>query len=326
METYNRSVPNLPNLTTPLRDVARRDPVRLLDTEIVGEALRRLRGENIGERIVYFYVTGPDGKLVGVLPTRRLLLSAPSTRISDVMVHPVLSLRESDSFGTALATLTGKRLLALPIVDDQDHLTGVVDLAGFTPSLTDLERRGAAEEVFQMVGVQIEQERSRSAWWVISNRFPWLLCNIASGLIAALISNAFDEVLRTVVVLAFFIPLVLTLSESVAMQTVSISLQSVAEKTGAAREIRIGVLLGLISGAIVGAFGVLWLGPTAVAAVVAATLLIAAAIGAGFGYFIPRLVHRLKLDPKIASGPAVLALTDVAALSCYFGLSALALT
>src|SRR5215471_13171247 len=152
----DQSVPTLPNLSTPLRDVARRDPVRLLDTEIVGEALRRLRGENIGERIVYFYVTNPDGKLVGVLPTRRLLLSAPSTRIADVMVHPVLSLRETDPFGTALSTLTEKRLLALPVVDDQDRLTGVVDLAGFTPSLTDLERRGAAEEVFQMVGVQIE--------------------------------------------------------------------------------------------------------------------------------------------------------------------------
>jgi magnesium transporter len=176
-----------------------------------------------------------------------------------------------------------------------------------------------------MVGVHVEQERSRSAWWAIKHRFPWLLCNIASGLLAALISNFFDEILRTVVVLAFFIPLVLTLSESVAMQTVSMSLQSLATKTGAACEIRIGVLLGLISGVIVGVFSILWLGLFTVAGVVAATLLIAAAIGAGFGYFIPRLVHSLKLDPKIASGPAVLALTDVAALTCYLGLSALAL-
>jgi magnesium transporter len=314
-----------PRLDSSVGESARRDPVRLLETETVSQALRRLRQEDVGERIIYFYVTDADGKLAGVVPTRRLLLSNPTTPVGDLMVHPALSIRESEPFGAALETLVDKRLLALPVVDGAGRLTGVIDIASFTPSLLNHERRGAAQEAFQMAGVRVEQERSRSAWWVLANRFPWLLCNIASGLAAAFISNLFGDLLASVVALAFFIPLVLTLSESVAMQTVTMSLQSLRAPSSAGREMRVGLLLGLVSGAIVGLAGSAWLGLPALAAVVSASILIAAAIGSALGNFIPRLVHRLKLNPKIASGPAVLALTDVAALACYFGLSALVL-
>ena len=245
----------LPNLDSPVREAARRDPVRLLETETVAQALVRLRSEQIGERIVYFYVTGGDGKLVGVVPTRRLLLSTPSTLVGEVMAHPVLSVSETEPFGNALTMLAEKRLLALPVVDNDGRLTKVLDISSFTQSLVDLDRRGAAEEAFQMVGVQVERERSRSVWWVLANRFPWLLCNIASGFLAAFISHYFDDLLKTVVALAFFIPLVLTLSESVAMQTVTMSLQSLhgaPRGRWAVREMRVGLLLGLVSGAIVG--------------------------------------------------------------------------
>jgi Mg/Co/Ni transporter MgtE len=99
-----------------------------------------------------------------------------------------------------------------------------------------------------MVGVHVEQERSRSVWWILAHRFPWLLCNIASGLAAALVSELFQDLLKAVVALAFFIPLVLTLAESVAMQSVTMSLQTLRVRASAAREIRVGLLLGLVSG------------------------------------------------------------------------------
>src|SRR5689334_15646047 len=95
-----------PSLESAVSEAARRDPVRLLETETVSKALRRLRQEEIGERIVYFYVTDADSKLVGVVPTRRLLLSNPSTLVRDVMARPVLSVHGDESFGAALAMLS----------------------------------------------------------------------------------------------------------------------------------------------------------------------------------------------------------------------------
>lgn len=320
----------LPDLKTPVRDVARPDPVQLLGSETVAQALSRLRGESIGERIVYFYVTNAEGRLVGVVPTRRLLLSQASTRIADIMVHPVVSVRDSESFGDALQTLTARRLLAVPVVDDAGRLTGILDISMFTQALIDLERRETAEEVFQLAGIRIEEEKSRSTSWVISRRFPWLVCNILSGIAAAVISHRFDFLLTAVVALAFFVPLVLTLAESVAMQSVSISLNHLSvsgpgTRIGILREMRIGLILGFISGAVVMLIDLAWMHVFGVAAVIGGGILVATAAGALFGYFTPRLVRRWNLNPTIASGPVALALTDLAALSGYFGLAALAL-
>ncbi len=301
--------------------------VRLLETETISEALTRLRAEQVGERIVYFYVTDAGGRLTGVVPTRRLILTDPSVLVRDVMIRPVVAVGESEPFGAALRTITERKLLALPVVDAEGRLTGVLDVAGLTQTLLDFERRETADEVFQIAGIHIEQERSRSTLWVLGRRFPWLLFNVASGLAAAVISESFGGLLQAIVAVAFFVPLVLTLAESVAMQTVTMSLNQIQAlgrvrgMVAAVRELRIGVLLGLTSGAIVGLVGLAWMGAFRVAAVVAAGIVLAGAIGAVFGFFVPRLVRRWNLNPTIASGPVTLALTDLAALACYFGLS-----
>jgi magnesium transporter len=319
-----------PDLSTPVRNVARPDAVRLLETETVAEALARLRGEQVGERIVYFYVTDSEGRLRGVVPTRRLILSDPSRLVGEVMIHPADAVRESEPFGNALRTITERRLLALPVVDESGRLTGVLDVTAFTQTLVDLERRASADEVFQLAGIHIEQERSRSELWVLGKRLPWLLFNVCSGIAAAFISQFFDDLLRLVVAVAFFVPLVLTLAESVAMQTVTVSLSQIqidgrVRRGGIFREFRVGVLLGLASGVIAAAAGLIWMRSLTVAGVIGGAILLAGATGATFGFLVPRLVRRWKLNPTIASGPVTLALADLAALAFYFGLSSLVL-
>ena len=321
-----------PELLTPVREIARLDFVRLLAAETVAEALARLREEKVGERIVYFYVTDEDGRLLGVVPTRRLLLSAESARIRDIMVHPVISIPDSTSFGEALQTLTDKRLLALPVLDKSGRLYGVLDVSAITQDLVDLERRESAAEAFQLAGIHIEQSRLRNPFGASADRLPWLMCNIASGIAAAVISNQFNHLLQAVVALAFFVPLLLTLAESTAMQSLATTLnQSLSrDRTpvwrGVFREMKIGLILGVASGLIVGIVGVVWLRLFDVVAVVAGGILMAGALGATLGATVPRLVRRWNLNPTIASGPVTLAMTDVAALSAYFGLAALVLT
>ena len=322
---------NLPDLNTPIRDVARSDVVRLLERETISEALSRLRGEQVGERIVYFYVTDDVGRLVGVVPTRRLILSDPSVRVRDVMIHPAVAVRESEPFVNALQTITERRLLALPVVDEMGRLTGVLDVTALTQTIVDLERRETADELFQLAGIHIEQERSRSDLWVLNKRLPWLFFNVCSGIGAAFISGAFDGLLRMIVAVAFFVPLVLTLAESVAMQSVTMNLNQLQVTRmlrgvgGIVREFRVGVLLGITSGVIVALIALVWMRSLRFVGVMAGTILLAGAIGATFGFFVPRLVRRWNLNPTIASGPVTLALTDLAVLTCYFGLSSLVL-
>jgi magnesium transporter len=324
---------HIPDLNSPVREVERTEPVRLLETETVSQAMARMRRESIGERIIYFYVTTPDGRLAGVVPTRRLILSAPDILIRDIMVGPAVYVSEDDTFRHALEIINSRRLLALPVVDGAGRLSGVLDASAFAKGLVDLERRETADEFFQIVGLRIEEEKRRSVMGVFAKRFPWLLLNVASGLVAAWVSGLFDQALKAVVAVAFFIPMILTLAESVAMQTVAISLMAVRAPSGGRsperrrvfREMRVGLLLGFTSGAVVGLIALGWLRLPHLAAVIAAAVFAAGGIGASLGYVVPLAVRRLRLDPKIASGPAVLALTDIATIYCYLQMASVAL-
>ena len=111
-------------------DVASPSPLHLHEADTVFQALARLRSERNGDQPVYFYVTDSSERLIGVIPTCRLLLSEPSTLVGELITYPVISVNESARFGEALAVLAEQRLLALPVVDELGRLTGTIDISG----------------------------------------------------------------------------------------------------------------------------------------------------------------------------------------------------
>jgi magnesium transporter len=322
------------DLRAPVSTALRAEVVTLRAAETVEEALARLRSGRIGERIVYLYVTDEEGRLTGVVPTRRLLLAGPGTRVEAIMVQPVVSVPVTATVREAMEVLAGRRLLAAPVVDAEGRIAGVIDLANYAGEALDLERRETADELFQLVGVHVEQERRATVAASFRSRFPWLFCNIAGGMAAALISGAFQEVLREAVVVAFFVPIVLAVSESVAMQSATVALQSIhlegvflGPAPGAlGRQVAVGTLLGLASGAVAGALGWAWLRAPRLGLAVGGGILLGAAAGAAVGSAFPRLVRRWKLDPSVASGPAALAATDMVALVGYLALASVVLS
>ena len=313
------------DLDTPLTKLARVDYIQLFADETVARSIDRIREATAGDRIAYFYVTNRRDQLLGVVPARRLLVAMPTTCVSEIMISPVVTVPESATLRTALEVLASRRLLAVPIVDAEHHLNGVIDLEHYTQDAVDYERREAAETLFQLVGVHIEQERA-GFWRQFANRFPWLLCNVASGLVAALITGAFEGVLHKMVALAFFFPVVMGIAESVSMVAATIGLQHAHHPGLSARgELRAGPFLGLAAGLLVASAGMFWIGSAVLAGVLWLSVAVGATVGTMLGLFLPRLVHRWKLDPKIASGPAVLALTDIATLTAYLTFAAAAL-
>ena len=309
-------------LDKPLTELAHVYYVQLFDDETVEQSIERIREATSGDRIAYFYATTKQDELVGVVPARRLLASPPETLISAIMISPVVTIPETATLGDALELLANRRLMAVPIVDEENHLNGVIDLEHYTRDAIDLEQREAAETVFQLVGVHIENQKT-SIWSQFRSRFPWLLCNIVSGLTAAGITGIFDSLLRKVVALAFFFPLVLGIAESISMVAVTLGIRQMHHPgKGIFREFKIAPLLGSAAGLLVGLAAFLWLKSMVVGAVLAVAILMGALIGTLLGLFLPRLVHRWNLDPTIASGPAVLAITDILTLASYLGLAA----
>jgi magnesium transporter len=313
------------DLNKPLTELAHLFYVQLFEHETVAQSVERIRTATSVDRIAYFYATNANDQLVGVVPARRLLVALPGTRISEIMIGPVVTVPESATLREALETLHNKRLMAVPVVDEHNHLNGVIDLEHYTRDAIDLEQREAAETVFQLVGVHIEQDRA-SVWSQFRDRFPWLLCNVGSGLVAAVVTGAFDALLQKVVALAFFFPLVLGIAESVSMVALTLGLQQLHHPgRGFLREYRVAPVLGAAAGLVVGLTAYFWLHAVKLGAVLMVAIQLGTMIGTTLGLFLPRFVHRRNLDPKIASGPAVLALTDIFTLAGYLGLASFAL-
>jgi magnesium transporter len=306
-------LPNLlPDVNAQVRDLAAPACVWLREFETVTESLARIRTEPCSERVVYFYVTDSEDRLVGVAPVRKLLLAPPSTLVGEVMVNPVCSVQESDLFGSALPLLVQHRLLALPVIDEEGRLTGVLDLSNATHALSDLERREASAELFQIAGLR--RGRQRAA----------LLTSMALGIALALIATIFYPVFRRAAAVAFFIPSVVTVAGNAAMQAVTISLQGVHVTRRKRRgDLRGAVWFGAAGSAIAGIAVAAWLNLFPLAIAVTVSLLVACVTGAALGRAVPRLVHRWRLDLKVATGPLASALADIVALACYLAASAL---
>jgi magnesium transporter len=316
-------------LTDPVTACLRQDFARLRLGQTVGEALEDLRAQPPQGRVIYLYVVDDAGVLRGIVPTRRLLLSAPQTPLADIMVRQVVTLPASATVLDACEFFVQHRLLGFPVVDEAGRILGVVDIELYTDELQNLGDARERDDVFQLVGVHLTRGRVASVWPAFRARFPWLGCNLAAGILAAFLSGIYEESLRAAVALAFFIPVVLNLAESVSSQSVSISLQALHGRapTWASlwrdirREMLTGFFLGLGSGVVVALTALVWLGAGRVALCLIGGIAGGVAGAAGLGLALPIVLRMLRLEPRVAAGPIALAGADVITILIYLNLA-----
>jgi magnesium transporter len=302
---------------------------RVLQDQTVGESLDWLRRHPPSGRIIYFYVVDRDGRLQGVVPTRRLILSRPDQPLSEIMVRQVVALPAEATVLEACEFFIQHRLLAFPVVDADRRLLGVVDVELYTEELGQLGDANKREDLFQMIGVHMAGSQMDSPWAAFRHRFPWLGCNIAAGILAAFLSGVFESELNRVVALAFFIPVVLNLAESVSSQSVSLTLQMLHGQPPSWKalvrklreELATGLLLGLGSGVIIALVCLVWLGQWGVAWCLAGGITGGVAGAAVLGITLPMLLRLLRLEPRVAAGPIALAGADVITILLYLNLA-----
>jgi len=320
---------NAAHLDQPVTAVMRTDFVLLREDFTIQEALAAIRQHELGERIIYFYVADAQGRLVGVVPTRRLLMAELGQRASDIMVRQIITIPHTATVLDACEFFVMHRLLAFPVVDQQDHLVGTVDVKIFAEEVFDITERERTDEIFEIIGFRLSQVHGASPARVFRFRFPWLAATIGSGLFCAVLASAFEATLAQSIVLAFFLTLILGLGESVSSQSMTVTIQALRTtrpKLGwylaaLRRELQTALLLGGASGAIVGLVAVLWRREPLTALVLAVSILLSLCSACLLGLSVPTLLHTLRLDPKIAAGPITLALADICTLLFYFGLA-----
>ena len=327
----------IPDFNASIVEHARKD-FPLLDAKMnVAEALDRIRREGVGERVIYFFATDEEERLVGVLPTRRLLTAPLETRLEEIMVRRVIAIPASATVLEACEFFVLYKFFAFPVVDRARRVVGVVDVSLFAEEMLEAgeredERRSVphvADDVFEALGFRLAQIRGASPWRVFRYRFPWLLATVAAGTACALLAGAFEATLAGSLVITFFLTMVLGLNESVSMQSMTLTIQALRANTltrrwflhNLRREMATAILLGLACGLVVGAIVLIWRQEAKSAAVIATSIAVSLVTACLFGFSVPSLLHSLKLDPKIAAGPVTLAVTDFCALAFYFSLA-----
>jgi magnesium transporter len=293
--------------------------------QTVAEALADLRIQQPQGRIIYFYVMDREDRLVGVVPTRRLLLSGPDTKIDEIMVRNVITVPSDATVRQACELFLRHKFLAFPVMHGE-KMVGLVDVELFAEGIDDLEQTRQQEDLFQLIGVHLSTAEQASPIRAFASRFPWLLCNIAGGLLAAFLAYLFEVELKQAVALAMFIPIVLALSESVSIQSVTLALVILSGQPPSwallrnklARELATGLLLGTVCGCLIAVVAVVWLRDSRVALSLLAGIGVGMTASAGIGLAMPFVLRILKRNPQVAAGPIALAVADMLTLIVYF--------
>jgi magnesium transporter len=324
-------------LNEPVTAYARADFTTLYPHWTVAEALQHMRDHPPPGRIIYFYVVDDGMRLVGVVPTRRLLLAAADARVQDIMIRAVIAIPASATLLEACEFFTLHRLLAFPVVDEARRIVGAIDIEVYAEELAetgdaDEPAPTKPDEVFQLIGVRLTRAQQARPLVAFRGRFPWLLCNVAGGTLAAVLSGIYQHELNwQSAVLALFIPVVLALAESVAIQSVTLALEAFRTAGTSWRELlnrlkpegATGVLLGLATGVLVATIAALWQQIGILFVIVGGGIAIGVTGAAVAGMAVPHVLRLLKRDPQVAAGPIALTCADVVALLAYFNLARL---
>ncbi len=176
-----------------------------------------------------------------------------------LLVGQTVLLGEDTTLGEAMEEFAIHRLLALPVVDAGGRLAGLVDVQLYAEEAINLAEANRLADIYQLDRPDRAAASARAGGGFVPRRMPWLLANIAGGLACAAIAAVFHQVLADVLMLAMFIPLVLTLSEAVSMQSMTLTLQYLHGHGTAMRRLRMRLFsewrTALLLGGVLGGAG-----------------------------------------------------------------------
>lgn len=279
------------------------------------------------EMVFYVFVVDKRDHLVGVVSLRKLLTTHPATQLKRVMVHDVINARTSDDQEEVARLVAEYNLLAIPIVDDEDKLAGIVTV----DDVIDVLQEEAEEDLLALAGVSAEERIDTRAPRSLRLRAPWLLVNLATAFLASYVVSRFEGSISRLPALAVLMPIVAGMGGNAATQTLTVIIRGMAmnELVGPLRAtlkqslvgLGNGLINGLVCAAVVAAFyKSAWLG-----VIIAAAMIINMIVAGIAGTLIPVVLSRLNVDPAVASSVFVTTCTDVAGFFSFLGIATILL-
>ncbi len=292
------------------------------------EELRKLAPDV--ETAYYVYVIDKHDKLVGVLSLRELIIAPPDEKIHRIMRKQVVAVHVNDDQEEVARVVQKYNLLAVPVVDDNDVLRGIVTV----DDIIDVLEEEATEDIYRAAGVgrdRLEPDYEDGIWRAVKARLPWLLGLLFLSLVSGLVIERFTSLLAAVHALSIFITTMAGGSGNAATQALTVTVRGMA--TGELeqrqllrvvwREIRVGLVIGLICGAALGTTAWLWQGSPWIGLIAFLAIFINLVLAKAAGTLVPVIIQRLGFDPAVASAPFIATVTDTTSMLIYFGIASL---
>ncbi len=296
----------------------------------VGDAITaiRLASEDV-EVPFYLYVIDDEERLIGVVSLKQLILVKGSLTLKEIMnseVYKVDAYMDQEEVASVVANYN---LLAIPVVDEQSKLVGVVTV----DDVIDIIQDEATEDIYKLAGVTEDYSVELSTGKSLRKRIPWLFMSLFTTSLSAVVVALFKGTIEQFVQLAILMHIVPAIGGVVGNQTVAIMVREIVlgnldwkrSKKILFKELLVGTGSGIVIGIVSSILSALFLRNWVVGAVFGISICINLFMAALIGILVPLALKRLKQDPALASGMIVTMMTDLLGLLAFLGLASLTL-
>lgn len=289
----------------------------------------RRQAENV-DKIFSIYVVDNQEKLMGRVALKKIILAAADTKISDLYEDNIISVPTHMDGEEVAEIMRRYDLEAVPVVNVKNKLVGRITV----DDILDLIREQAEEDIQAMTGISDDVEESDSVYRLSRARLPWLLIGMVGGLLGAGFIGFFEEGLNAVTALAFFIPLITATGGNVGIQSSTLVVQSLANKSvfedSLFKRLLKVLVVALLNGLVLSSFVLLTVvfaygQPIEFGMVVSIALFSVVLLASFMGTLTPILLDKVGINPAMASGPFITTANDLLGLAVYFSVAMLLL-
>jgi magnesium transporter len=316
-----------------LLDYAERTAGRIMNPNVfalsedltVGEAISALQSAINVEMVFYLYVVDGRRHLVGVTSLRRLLLVSAETPLKRIMTPDVFSVRVDTDQEEAARLVASYNLLAIPVVDEENKLAGVITV----DDVIDVLKDEATEDLLRLAGVSGDERVETPAFEALRKRLPWLGINLVTAFLAASVVAAFEGTIQQATALAVFMPIVAGMGGNAATQTLTVIVRGLAlgelswanARKALLKEATIGLGNGVALGVVAALVAWVTKGNPVLGLILGMAMVCNMLVASTAGTLVPLGLKAMKVDPALASSVFITTFTDVVGFASFLGLA-----
>jgi len=293
--------------------------------DTVDEAIQEIRekAEEV-EDIYNVYAVDDDGRLVGEIPLKKLILSHPGSRVKDVMDKDIISVH-TDMDQEEVARIVKKYdLVSVPVVNREDRLVGRITI----DDVVDVIEDEASEDITMMAGITETDIPETSPFKVSRSRLPWLLVAFGGEIISGYLMSRFQSSISHLISVVFFVPLIMAVGGNVGNQAAVVVIRGLATGEIALidtrkrlfHEFMVAFLNGIILATLIFLISDLWLHDPKLGIMIGISMIIVIENAASIGAVIPFILKKIGIDPAVATSPFITTSNDIFGLLIYFSM------